>query len=226
MNGFRFVIIMILLATQAANAASRKAAVPSLEELVSVSESVLLTVAKAEPDLLLTAQAAYRYAGLDGHPERDWRKKARQSAALPTLTLGVDTGYLNRANVSLQDSIAVNSTGVTIGPPSSDSNQYLSNQTMFTAKAIWSLPDVIFHRQGLNIEREARNRIAAREKILDQINQLYHERIRLKAALLGSRRSRMTGRAALQSALMQVTGQLNLLTGGWFADQIEGEGKV
>jgi len=201
----------------------------SLEQLISVSEKLVVEAAKTEPDLMATAQAAYRYAGLDGNPVKEWRKKARQSAALPSLSLSVDTGYLNRANFNVQDSISVNSTGVTVGPAANNSNQYLTNQTMFTAKAVWSLSDVIFHRQTLAMERENRNRIADRQKLLDQINQLYHERIRLKAAILSRRQNahaESAEQAALQAALMQVTGELNLLTGGWFSENLNGEGHV
>lgn len=219
-------ICLLTLICGVAHAAPRKATAASLEVLMGVSEKWILQAAKTEPDLFETAQAAYRYANLDGDPAKEWRRKARQSAALPTLSLSVDTGYLNRANVSIQDSISVNSTGVTIGPASNNSNQYLTNQTMFTAKAVWSLSETLFHPQSLGIERENRNRISDRQKLLEQVNQLYHERIRIKATIISQQnklRPETHGQALLQAALMQITGQLNLLTGGWFSMQINKE---
>jgi hypothetical protein len=139
----------------------------------------------------------------------------------------METGYLNRANFNVQDSIAVNSSGVTIGPEANNINQYATNQTMVTARATWSLPDAVFHHQTLAIEREIRNRMADREKLSERVNALYHERLRLKSILMATRQNPKQyalDRITVMAALQKATGDLDLLTGGWFGSQLKGVG--
>ncbi len=218
------VLLSLMLQQSSANAAPRKAAAAHAD-LTGLSEQWVLRAQIDEPDLLDVEQAALEHAQLADDPSRDWRKKARQSAALPTLSVGVETGYLNRANFNVQDSIAVNSSGVTIGPDANNINQYSTNQTMFTAKATWSLPDAVFHRQALAIEQQIRSRLNDRAKISERIGALYYERLHLKTILMATRK-RATGhpidRVALMTALQKVTGELNLMTGGWFGTHLKG----
>lgn len=193
--------------------------------LKGVSEEWVMRVVRDEPDLVAVEAAALQHAQLSDDPSKEWRKKARQSAAVPTLSVGVETGYLNRANFNVQDSIAVNSSGVTIGPDANNINQYATNQTMFTAKAVWSLPDTIFHRQTLAVEQQIRNRIQERQRLSEKINTLYFERVHLKSVLMATRKNSahtQLDRVALMAALQKVTGELNLMTGGWFAQQLKG----
>ena len=195
--------------------------------LIGLSEEWVLRAQQGEPSLLDVERMALVHAQLDSDPAREWRKKSRLSAALPNLSVGVETGYLNRANFNVQDSIAVNSSGVTIGPEANNTNQYATNQTMVTARATWSLPDVVFHRQTLAIEREIRNRMSDREKLSEKVSAVYHERLRLKSILLATRQNpqrHTMDRISIMAALQKVTGDLNLLTGGWFDDQLKGAG--
>lgn len=205
-------------------AASRKASVTSLA-VAGLSETWVTEAARGEPELMAVEQAALQHAQLANDPSREWRKRARQSAAVPTLSVGVETGYLNRANFNVQDSIAVNSSGVTIGPDANNINQYATNQTMFTAKAVWSLPDTIFHRQTLTIEQQIRSRLNDRAKLSERVSALYYERLHLKTILMATRKNQARhklDRVALMTTLQKVTGELNLITGGWFAAQLKG----
>lgn len=219
------VVLLSLPMQQSLTAAAPRKSPAASADLTGLSEKWVAIVQSDEPGLLEVEHAALEHAQLADDPSRDWRKRARQSAALPTLSVGVETGYLNRANFNVQDSIAVNSSGVTIGPDANNINQYATNQTMFTAKAVWSLPDTIFHRQTLAIEQQVRSRFNDRAKISERINALYHERIHLKTILMATHRQpahHPVDRVALMTALQKVTGELNLMTGGWFGMQLKG----
>lgn len=218
------VLLSLLMQLNWSVAALRKT--PAASVALAGSSEHWVAIAQAdEPAILDVERAAMEHAQLADDPSRDWRKKARQSAALPTLSLSVDTGYLNRANFNVQDSISVTTSGVTVGPDSNNINQYATNQTMFTAKAVWSLPDTLFHRQTLAIEQQVRSRFNDRAKVSERISSLYYERLHLKSLLMATRkfpgRHRMD-RLALMTALQKVTGELNLMTGGWFGLQLKG----
>lgn len=212
-------IVVTITFTGIAQAAPKTQSAP----LTGLSERWVTLAQVGEPELLDVEHAALDHAKLTDDPSHEWRKKSRASAALPRLIVGVETGYLNRANFNVQDSIAVNSTGVTIGPEANNLNQYATNQTMFTAKAIWSLPDTVFHHQTLAIEREIRTRIGEREKLSERVNALYYERLHLKSVLMATHkhpRRYPLDRVAIMSALQKATGELDLLTGGWFRTQL------
>lgn len=220
-----FVFLFSLLIHQSLEAAVHRKASAAVANLTGLSEQWVAIAQSGEPELLDVEHAALEHSQLAGDPSRDWRKKARQSALLPTLSVGVDTGYLNRANFNVQDSISVTTSGVTVGPDSNNINQYATNQTMFTAKAVWSLPDTIFHRQTLAIEQQARSRFNDRAKVSERISTLYYERLRLKSILLATRKESASyplDRVALMTALQKATGELNLMTGGWFGMQLKG----
>lgn len=217
-------IIMVVLSFRAVAVAK---ATTSPVRLLGLSEEWVLRAQQGEPSLLDVERVALEHAQLAHDPSREWRKKSLLSAALPTLSVGVETGYLNRANFNVQDSIAVNSSGVTIGPEANNINQYATNQTMVTARATWSLPDAVFHRQTLAIERESRNRMNDREKLSEKVSAIYHERLRLKTILMATRQNPQRfalDRVSVMAALQKVTGDLNLLTGGWFDAQLKGAG--
>lgn len=219
-----FILFSFLMLPSLGAAVNRSAPAASVN-LTGLSERWVAAAQAGEPDLLAVERAAMEHAQLADDPSRDWRKKARQSAALPTLSLSVDTGYLNRANFNVQDSISVTSSGVAIGPDANTINQYATNQTMFTAKAVWSLPDTLFHRQTLAIEQQVRSRFSDRAKVSERISALYFERLHLKSILMATRRHPARypmDRVALMTALQKVTGELNLMTGGWFGTQLKG----
>jgi hypothetical protein len=216
--------LAVILATTPGLATARRPATLS-GALAGLSEEWVARAIYDEPELMAVEQVAMQHAQLTGDPASDWRKRARRSAALPTLSVGVETGYLNRANFNVQDSISVNSSGVTIGPDANTLNQYATNQTMFTAKAVWSLPDTVFHRQTLAIEQQVRSRIADRQKLSEKVSALYFERLQLKSVLMATRKAPMRSkidRLTVMTTLHKVTGELNMLTGGWFAQQLKG----
>lgn len=224
--GMKIISLIMLLVLCSPGMVAAKP-VSSAVKLVGLSEVWVLRAQQGEPPLLDVERVALEHAQLAHDPSREWRKKSRLSAALPKLSVGVETGYLNRANFNVQDSIAVNSSGVTIGPEANNSNQYATNQTMVTARATWSLPDAVFHPQTLAIERESRNRMHDREKLSEKVSAVYHERLRLKSILMATRQAPQRyafDRVSAMAALQKATGDLDLLTGGWFGAQLKGVG--
>lgn len=225
MKTIRPLIVVTLFITLAGMAHAKPKGANRAIALMGLSEHWVTLAQMSEPDLLDVERAALDRAQLTEDPSHEWRKKSRLSAALPLFSVGVETGYLNRANFNVQDSIAVNSTGVTIGPEANNLNQYATNQTMFTARATWALPDTVFHRQTLAIDRELRAREVEREKLSERVSTLYYERLHLKSVLMATRRHPRRypmDRVAVMTALQKATGELDVLTNGWFGDQLKG----
>lgn len=219
------VLFLSLMSLPLAHSSVSRKVATTPASIKGLSEDWVEVAQSGEPDLLDVEHAALEHAQLVGDPSKEWRRKARQSAALPTLSVGVDTGYLNRANFNVQDSISVTTSGVTVGPDSNNINQYATNQTMVTAKAVWSLPDTLFHRQSLAIEQQIRSRFNDRAKVSERVSALYYERLHLKAILIATRRQPARypmDRVALMTALQKATGELNLMTGGWFVMKLKG----
>ena len=89
----------------------------------------------------------------------------------------------------------------------------------------WDLGDTAFHPEEIDVSKEAREIIELRDDVLDEVNQLYFERVRvlleLEAALHdGSGPGRQRARAE------ELAAGLDAWTGGWFGRQLDSRSPV
>lgn len=169
------------------------------------------------------AEQALRYARLEPGAIREWERKVRKAALLPRFQLGFERKVKNGVDVNVEDSVAVNSTGITIGPTQSKQVQTGDSDFNFDVKAVWYLDQLLFSRDHLDISQEARYLSLERERILSQVRQFYFQRERgLKEFQL----LKQAGAPSLEKELKQLeiaeaTAALDNLTGGWFSAQIK-----
>ena len=128
-------------------------------------------------------------------------------------------------NVDVQDSVAINSSGITVGPPQQQQVQNLDNNNNFEVKAVWYLDQLLFSQDDIGISAEARELARERERILGQVRQFYFKRERL---VRETEALKKMGGASLEMDLKKLemaeaTAALDNLTGGWFGTTI-GEG--
>jgi hypothetical protein len=80
----------------------------------------------------------------------------------------------------------------------------------------WDLGDAVFHPEEVDVSREAREVIELRDEVLDEINQLYHERRRV---LLEAERlpAGDPEAARLRLRAEELGAGLDAWTGGWWS---------
>lgn len=133
------------------------------------------------PPLDKLEAAALQRSGLDPAKVGRWQRNARRAVALPRLQVGYDEKSKIKNTAIIQDSISVTSSGITIGPESNRVDQDLGNDRGFEVKAIWSLDELLFNRDELDISREARDLYVVRGRLQQELHEAYFE---LKSYLL------------------------------------------
>jgi hypothetical protein len=89
----------------------------------------------------------------------------------------------------------------------------------------WDLGDTAFHPEEIDVSKEAREIIELRDDVLDEVNQLYFERVRilldLEVAIRdGSDSARQLARAD------ELAAGLDAWTGGWFGRQLDSRSRA
>lgn len=177
---------------------------------------------KKAPSLQEVSTQALRYARLEPKAIRDWEKKVRKAPLLPRLQLGFERAIKNGVDVNVEDSVAVNSSGITIGPTQSKQIQNADSDFNFEVKAVWYLDQLLFSRDHLDISQEARYLSLERERILSEVRKYYFQRERgLKMLLLlEKQRAPSLEREIKELEIAESVAGLDNLTGGWFGGQI------
>lgn len=185
--------------------------------------AVLFAQAKGEPTLQQIADQALRYARLQPKNIREWERNVRKAPYLPRFQFGFERALKNGVDVNVEDSVAVNSSGITIGPTQSKQVQTGDSGLNFEVKAVWYLDQLLFSRDHLDISQEARYLSLERERILSQVRQFYFQRERGKRELA---LFKQVGAHRLEQELKtleisEAAAGLDNLTGGWFSAQLK-----
>jgi len=156
---------------------------------------------KDEPDILEVQKKALSYAGIvEPSQIQKHRTLARLKAILPTLNFDYDKTVTYYSNT--------NSTRFAVGP--FDWGISLS----------WNLADIIWSEQQRLIDSQARLLIELRNDLLDQVNKLYFERIRIKQELF-LENLEFNKRKEKIIKLKELTASLDALTGGYFSQALK-----
>jgi len=156
---------------------------------------------KDEPDILEVQKKALSYAGVVEPAQIEkHRILARIKAILPTLSFDYDKTVTYYSNT--------NSTRFAVGPY--DWGISLS----------WNLSDLIWSEQQRLIDSQARLLIELRNDLLDEVNKLYFERLRIKQELLSGNLEPNKYKEKIIK-LKELTASLDALTGGYFSKVIK-----
>jgi hypothetical protein len=85
----------------------------------------------------------------------------------------------------------------------------------------WDLGDIAYHPESIDLSREARALVALRDDVLDEVNQLYFDRLRALAQL-SVLPPGAAERHALEARLAELTAGLDAWTGGWWSRALQG----
>lgn len=176
-----------------------------------------------EPSLQEVCEQALKYAHLETKTIQGWEKNVRKAPFLPRFQIGFDRRVRSGVDINLEDSVAVNSSGVTVGPTQQRQVQNADSDLNFEVKAVWYLDQLLFSRDHLDISKEARYLNAERDRIFSQVRKYYFQRKRgLKTlALLKSKRASLLEREIKTLDVAETVSALDNLTGGWFSLRIQ-----
>lgn len=176
------------------------------------------------PPIQEVFERALAHARLQTDAIKKWERKVRRAPLLPRLQFRFDRRLTNSVDVDVSDSVAVNSTGVTVGPTQQKEARDNDSDLTFEVKAVWFLDQLLFSQDDLGISAEARELAHERERILGQARKFYFLRERLLQELLQLRRAR-AGAGDIEEKNLQVAeagAALDALTGGWFGERLRG----
>lgn len=176
----------------------------AIEEDNSTASAISLYY-REEPAIREVQQAAIRYAEVGPEKIKDWRKKAKIKAILPKLSLGIDRS--KRTNYEIYTSATTHY--VYAGP-------YDKNYG-WDVTLSWELGDLIWNDVQTSIDVRSRLMVQLREDILDEVNKLYFERIRLKMEMDWLSIKDRVKRLEKQLRLEELTASLDALTGGYYS---------
>ncbi|OGQ06197.1 MAG: hypothetical protein A2W61_02465 [Deltaproteobacteria bacterium RIFCSPLOWO2_01_44_7] len=176
------------------------------------------------PSVQEVAEQALGYARLGPSTIRQWERKVRKAPLVPRIQAGFERSLKNNVNLNVEDSVAVNSSGITIGPAQQKQVQNADSDFNFEVKAVWYLDQLLFSKDDLEISQEARELARERERLLSQVRQFYFKRERglKELALLKKSRVLPTDIELKKLEIAEATAALDNLTGGWFSSAMVG----
>lgn len=168
----------------------------------------LRLVERPEPGVRTVQMAALAYLGLGPGRMRALRRGVDRRGWLPELEVraeaagGRDTDHdLDRAFTSgaLRELL--------------DERVVRSRDYGVTLSLSWDLGDAAFHPESIDVSREARAVIELRDDVLDEVNRLYFERLRVLASLDAAEPK---DAVLLRLRAAELAAGLDAWTGGWF----------
>ena len=166
-----------------------------------------------EPGIKGVQGAAIKYAEVSPEKIAEWRKKAAKKALLPQLSVGVGRNTTDLWHWE-SGSTAMGQSGDDLlrrGRDSIDWDLALS----------WDLGDLIWNDDQASIDVRSKLMVELRNEILDQVNKLYFERIRVKLELDNLAIEDRSKRFDKELKIEELTASLDTLTAGYYSEQLQ-----
>ncbi|MDP6981137.1 MAG: hypothetical protein QF570_21465 [Myxococcota bacterium] len=176
------------------------------------------------PSIRAVHRVALREQGLEARVVHEAWQGVRRRAWLPVVGLSFDVDR-GRSRAKDRDESFVSGGYHTLHDLDRDRSLDLAAGVSFT----WDLRDVAFEPEQIDLSREARLVIGLRDDVLDEVNQLYFERLSVASQLVQAMSDRggdgkdVAAPGALRIRLHELTAGLDAWTGGWFSEQLERE---
>jgi hypothetical protein len=178
--------------------------------------AVLAHFAK-EPTVQQVQAWTNTYSGTHPDEVRHWMAASRAFAALPQLTLE----YRLRDGWD-QDFLYLTQAGSLASSPSDEVEPVFEDggrdqDAYYTVRARWDLQELVMSYERIRIIDQAQDIVKLRDKLLTEVTRLYFERRKLQVETLLAPRSDVLGQVKDELRLMELTANLDALTGGAFS---------
>ena len=172
--------------------------------------SIITAYCQGEPKIEEVQKQAIKYAEVEPEKIINWRKQAAKKAILPKVSMGLarDTGDLWHWETG--SSAKEGDDTLRRGRDSLDWDVTLS----------WDLSELIWNSDQTSIDTRSRLMVQLRGDLLDEVNKLYFERIRVKMELDSLQIEDRKKRFEKELRVKELTASLDALTGGYFSSQI------
>lgn len=91
------------------------------------------------------------------------------------------------------------------------------SENQYLIQARWDLDELVMSTRRTTMIKENRNIVKLRDKILTEVNRIYFERRRIQTEMLLSPKADLLGQTKDQLRVMELTANLDALTGGRFS---------
>jgi len=163
-----------------------------------------------EPKINDLLQAAIKYAEVNPEKIGQWRKKAALKAILPQLNVGVDRNTTDLWHWE----------GGSTTKSDDDTLRRGRDSINWDVSLSWDLSDLIWNDAQTSIDVRSRLMVELRDDILDQVNKLYFERLRVKMELDSLNIEDRKKRFEKELKLQELTASLDALTAGYYSEQL------
>jgi hypothetical protein len=190
------------------------------ENAVAGKRSILDLYYKDEPKIKQVQEAAIKYAEVEPEKISRWRKQAARRALLPKLSVDFDLDKDKTISKSVWGIYSSYSNGNITAParyfvgPDDETNYRKKN---YGVSLTWDFGDLIWNDDQTSIDVRSRLMVQLREGILDEVNKLYFERIRLKMEIGRLSIEDRAKRLDKELRLEELTASLDALTGGYYS---------
>jgi len=165
---------------------------------------------KDEPQIKAVQDAAIKYAEVEPEKIIRWRKQAQKKAILPQVSIGLDRNSSDLWHWETGSTTKSDDDSLRRGKDSLDWDLRLS----------WDLSELIWNGDQTSIDVRSRLMVELRGDILDQVNKLYFERLRIKSELNNLAIEDRNKRFDKQLKLEELTASLDALTRGYYSEQL------
>ncbi|MDD5108641.1 MAG: hypothetical protein PHC29_03920 [Candidatus Omnitrophica bacterium] len=165
---------------------------------------------KNEPKIKEVQDAAIKYAEVSPEKISQWRKKAAKKALLPQVNVGVDRNSTDLWHWEGGSTTRSDDDTLRRGRDAVDWDVSLS----------WDLSNVVWNDAQTSIDVRSKLMVELRNDILDQVNKLYFERLRVKSELDNLAIEDRSKRFDKQLKLQELTASLDSLTAGYYSEQL------
>jgi len=165
---------------------------------------------KYEPSIRDVQEAAIKYAEVSPGKISQWRKDAAKKAFLPQINIGLDRNSTDLWHWEGGSTTKSDDDVLRRGRDNIDWDVSLS----------WDLSDLVWNDAQTSIDVRSKLMVELRDDILDQVNKLYFERLRVRSELDNLALEDRHKRFQMQLKLEELAASLDALTSGYYSEQL------
>jgi ligand-binding sensor domain-containing protein len=173
---------------------------------------ILTGYSQDEPNIAAVQKAAIKYAEVEPEKIARWRKQAVKKAWLPQLSANFGRNTTDLWHWETGSSA--------LGQSGDDLLRRGKDSLDWDVGLKWDLSELIWSTDQASIDVRSKLMVELRNDLLDEVNKIYFERIRVKMELDNLSIEDRKKRFEKELRLRELTASIDALTGGYFSQQL------